>query len=78
VADAAIPECYLVFQTWVTLCGRKLGARELPSSMCPPDCEREVTYCPECLRMAIERNAAAGALSEVLGAPLGRRWICAR
>jgi hypothetical protein len=71
VADAAIPECYQVFQTWVTLCARKLSARELPSSMCPPGCQREVTYCPECLRVAIERNDAAGAFSKVLGAPLG-------
>jgi hypothetical protein len=71
VADSAIPQCYEVFQTWVALCGRKLTARELPSSMCPPDCQREITYCVECLRVAIEHNDAAGALSEVLGVRLG-------
>jgi hypothetical protein len=70
-ADAAIPDCYEVLQTWVTLCGRKLTTRELPSSMCPPDCQREITYCPECLRVAIERNDEAGALPEVLGTRLG-------
>jgi hypothetical protein len=71
VADAAIPECYEVFQTWVTLCGRLLRAREPPSSTCPPDCQRELTYCAECLRVAIERNDAAGALPEMAGARLG-------
>jgi hypothetical protein len=71
VADAAIPEGYEVCQTWVTLCGRMLRGRELPSSMCPPDCEREITYCPECVRRAIERNDAAGALSDALGARRG-------
>ena len=71
VADAGIPECYEVFQTWVALCGRKLRARELPGSMCPPDCQREITYCAECLRRAMERNDAAGALPEMAGARLG-------
>jgi hypothetical protein len=70
-ADAAIPECYEVFQTWVALCGRVLRGSELPSSMCPPDCQREITYCPECLRVAIERNDDAGALPEALEARRG-------
>lgn len=71
VADAGIPECYEVFQTWVTPCGRLLRARELPSCMCPPDCQREITYCPDCLRVVIERNDAAGALPEMAGVRLG-------
>jgi hypothetical protein len=71
VADAAIPECYEVFQRWPAVCGKLLSAGELPASTCPPDCQREVTYCIDCLRLAVERNDEAGVLPEVLGTRLG-------
>ncbi|HET9118693.1 MAG TPA: hypothetical protein VFN75_11570 [Pseudonocardiaceae bacterium] len=60
VADTSIIECYQVRQTWVALCGTKLQGSELPGSSCSPDCEREITYCLDCLYTANGSNIDAG------------------
>ncbi|MGH3785254.1 MAG: hypothetical protein ACRDRG_01590 [Pseudonocardiaceae bacterium] len=44
---------------YVALCGEVLAAWELPSALCPEDCDRAVTYCLGCIRRAASANEDA-------------------
>ncbi|MGH3764045.1 MAG: hypothetical protein ACRDTX_02640 [Pseudonocardiaceae bacterium] len=59
VADSGLTECHR-YRIYLALCGAELATSELPSSLCSPECDREVAYCMQCLEVANVRNAEAG------------------
>lgn len=60
MADSGITEGIPVCRIYLALCGAKLTRSDLPDSMCPPECQREISYCLDCLYVANGQNIAAG------------------
>lgn len=54
-----LAECHR-YGVYLAVCGEVLPVAELASSHCGGECDLEVTYCQDCLRDAVRRNADAG------------------
>jgi hypothetical protein len=58
VADDGLPEGH-AYRCYLALCGELLPSSSLPPSTCPDDCECDVLYCSECVRVAAQWTAEA-------------------
>ncbi|MGH3693872.1 MAG: hypothetical protein ACRDRX_07770 [Pseudonocardiaceae bacterium] len=57
-------------RVYLEMCGAELPVLELPGLLCGDGCEREITYCVECLDDAAGQNADAGLAWSPPGPPL--------
>lgn len=61
-ADLSLDE-FRRYGSYMTLCGQRVPAHDLPDSECPPGCEGD-PYCRKCTRVAAE---VLGLVAEQLG-----------
>lgn len=61
-ADGSLDE-FRRYGSYMTLCGQRVPAHDLPDSECPPGCEGD-PYCRKCTRVAAE---VLGLVAEQLG-----------
>jgi hypothetical protein len=67
VADDALTEEH-AYRCYLALRGALLPTSELPLSTCPEDCEFDVLYCSECVRVAAQWTAEAQRAERASGA----------
>jgi hypothetical protein len=81
VADDALPGG--LGGTYMTICGELMPASELPPSSCPEDCECDVLYCSECVRLPngplrpsgpTTRREPSGEIKQMEASPTSGHW----